>query len=41
MTSAKDILAKIQNDIQANSIGDNYDTKGEVIEVKDGIATVA
>lgn len=41
MTTAKDILDKIHQQIEQNDIGDSYQTKGEVVEVKDGIALVA
>lgn len=41
MTSAKEILSKIQNQIENSTIGDSYQTKGEVLEVKDGVALVA
>ena len=41
MTSAKEILDKIQQQIEKSDISDSYQTKGEVIEVKDGVALVA
>lgn len=41
MTSAKDILRDIQAQIEKSDIGDSYQTKGEVLEVKDGVALVA
>lgn len=35
-----DIIAKIHNSIQASSISETFTKKGEIFEIKDGVATV-
>jgi len=41
MTSATEILAKIQQQIEQTTISDELTNKGEVLEVKDGVAIVS
>jgi len=41
MTSATEILAKIQQQIEETTIADELTNKGEVLEVKDGVAIVS
>ena len=35
-----DIIAKIHNSIQASNISETFTKKGEIFEIKDGVATV-
>ena len=41
MATANEILAKIQKQIEDTELGDELNNKGQVLEVKDGVATVS
>jgi len=40
MTTANEILQKIQQQIDSTNLADEFNNKGEVLEVKDGVAIV-
>lgn len=41
MSVVQELLAKIQSHIEQTNLNDTFDEKGEVIEVKDGVATIS
>lgn len=38
--SAQDIINKIKQQVEQTELGDQLNTKGEVLEIKDGVALV-
>jgi F-type H+-transporting ATPase subunit alpha len=41
MSVVQELLQKIQSQIDSKNLADTWDEKGEVIEVKDGVATIS
>ena len=41
MSVVQELLAKIQSNIEQTNLNDTFDEKGEVMEVKDGVATIS
>ena len=41
MSVVQELLTKIQSHIEQTNLNDTFDEKGEVIEVKDGVATIS
>jgi F-type H+-transporting ATPase subunit alpha len=40
MSVTQELLAKIEEHINATSLQDEFSKKGEILEIKDGVATV-
>jgi F0F1-type ATP synthase alpha subunit len=40
MQVVKEILEKIEKDIQSSNLNDSFSKKGEILELKDGVAIV-
>jgi F-type H+/Na+-transporting ATPase subunit alpha len=40
MSIVQDLLQKIEQQIATTQIGDSFSTKGTILEIKDGVATV-
>jgi F0F1-type ATP synthase alpha subunit len=40
MSTAQDIINKIKQQVEQTDLGDQLNNKGEVLEIKDGVALV-